>query len=566
MVPSLARCRRLVLLVGLVALSAVVAPSTPTSAQQLPPMTVWGPVAGVTVDGASWDGWTPAIEVVDAASDTVVVAVEVSEAVWTAYIPASSTSILFRAGTAVSTPLAVAGGTLVERATLILLTSQPTGFSGPVSGVTVDGAPLPTASILEVLDGAQTPVTGADVVLSLQTWSATLPSSSDTATVIFRVGTAVSAPQAVIADTVVPLATLVLTSPPTGFTGPTAGLTVDGYAWADFDWRPDSDFVLTVLDGATAAAVEFDSGDPETATTWSVTVPAETLAVSFALRFYLLLDLVFFDDAVSAPVEVTPHTMTPLAELSLITPSEAVTTQLQVGPTWLFQSVVYTERETISPEALLAHFDPPEAVHSLFAWVGTTCGTPYFCGGTWVGWYNDPTLPAAIQGFSEIPQNTPLLVRLNQNATFTARQDPHPEYYVSYGRGSLVAVPFLERETTPCRIVAGNARWAQMHGSYCSDGAVLSGLRILRFDNATGGWQTWRSDLPLAVQAVANFPTLYPRDLLLVRVDMDPDNSDVLHWEYSQRASDIHMEYYRDFDFIHFGHWGDREGWPFTVR
>ena len=111
MVPSLARCRRLVLLVGLVALSAVVAPSTPTSAQQLPPMTVWGPVAGVTVDGASWDGWTPEIEVVDADSDTVVIAVEVSEALWTAYIPASSTSILFRAGTAVSTPLAVAGGT-----------------------------------------------------------------------------------------------------------------------------------------------------------------------------------------------------------------------------------------------------------------------------------------------------------------------------------------------------------------------------------------------------------------------------------------------------------------------
>jgi hypothetical protein len=230
--------------------------------------------------------------------------------------------------------------------------------------------------------------------------------------------------------------------------------------------------------------------------------------------------------------------------------------------------VVYTERETISPEALLAHFDPPEAVHSLFAWVGTTCGTPYFCGGSWVGWYNDPALPAAIQGFSEIPQNTPLLVRLNQNATFTARQDPHAEYYVDYQRGSLVAVPFLGSETTPCRIVGGIARYAQMHGSYCSHAAVGSGLRIVRFDNATGSWQTWRSDLPAALQAVANFPTLYPRDLLLVAVDLDPDNSDVPSWEYSQRASDDHMDVYEDpdaFEFIHFGFWNS-EGWPFTVR
>ena len=556
MVPSLAQCRRLVLLVALVALSAVVAPSTPTSAQQLPPMTVWGPVAGVTVDGASWDGWTPAIEVVDAASDTLIIPVEVSGALWTAYVPASSTSILFRAGTAVSTPLAVAGGTLVERTTLVLLTSQPTGFSGPVSGVTVDGAPLPTAAVLEVLDGAETLVTGTDVVLSLQTWAATLPSSSDTATVIFRVGTAVSTPQAVIADTVVPLATLVLTSPPTGFTGTTAGLTVDGYAFASylFDWHP-TDFTLTTVP---AAVVEFAPYAFGMATTWSVTVPAETPTVSFSL---VGDDLVIEEEGpVSAAIAVTPHTMTPLAELALITPSEAVTTQLQIGPTWLFQSVVYTERETISPEVLLAHFDPPEAVHSLFAWVGTTCGSSYFCGGSWVGWYNDPTLPAAIQGFSEIPQNTPLLVRLNQNATFTVRQDAYPAYNVSYGRTRLVAVPHLGSETTPCSNIAIGRASAHMVGSWCSRGALESGLRILRFDNATGSWQTWRSDLPAALQTVANFPTLYPRDLLLVAVGMDLDWPELTDWHYELPHTHDHLAYTR------FALGSQDDPRPFTAR
>ena len=88
----------------------------------------------------------------------------------------------------------------------------------------------------------------------------------------------------------------------------------------------------------------------------------------------------------------------------------------------------------------------------------------------------------------------------------------------------------------------------------------------MRFNNATGSWQTWRSDLPAALQAVANFPTLYPHDLLLVAVDLDPDNSDVLSWEYSQRGSGEHMDYYEWFEFINFGDGNISEEWPFTVR
>ena len=76
----------------------------------------------------------------------------------------------------------------------------------------------------------------------------------------------------------------------------------------------------------------------------------------------------------------------------------------------------------------------------------------------------------------------------------------------------------------------------------------------------------YRSFPRLLAPAVANFPTLYPRDLLLVAVDLDPDNSDVLNWDYSQRASGDHMDYYDDFQFIHFGWWGSNDGWPFTVR
>ena len=137
------------------------------------------------------------------------------------------------------------------------------------------------------------------------------------------------------------------------------------------------------------------------------------------------------------------------------------------------------------------------------------------------------------------------MVRLNQNATFTARQDAYPAYNVSYGRTRLVAVPHLGSETTPCGSIALGRVSAFMGGSWGSRGAGESGLRILRFDNATGGWQTWRSDLPTALQAVANFPTLYPRDLLLVAVDMDLDWPELTNWRYELPWTHDHLAYTR---------------------
>ena len=104
-----------------------------------------------------------------------------------------------------------------------------------------------------------------------------------------------------------------------------------------------------------------------------------------------------------------------------------------------------------------------------------------------------------------------------------------------------------------------NAR-ALLQSRRCSHAAIGSGLRVVRFDNATGSWQTWRSDLPAALQAVANFPTLYPRDLLLIAVDLDLDHTELTHWHYELPQTHDHLAYTR------FALGSQDDPRPFTAR